>query len=105
MREIVTSEFRDYADGKKTKVDGGMESVTDIEWKLEDNILFTSNLQLFSAFRKMDEVIVRNGNTVAMKVNKYITVNFNVQLINEKAVTPRTQVLESLAVGLSYTLL
>ena len=111
LREIFTSEFPNYADDpatidtEKTRVDGGLESTTEIEWKLDENILFTSKLELFAAFKTLDEVVVRNDNTIAAKVSKYITVNLNVQLINEKRVSPRTQVKEALAIGLSYTLL
>jgi hypothetical protein len=111
LREILTSQFTGYSDDaattdiEKTKIDGGLESVTDVEWKLEDNILFTSKLELFSPFKTLDEVVVRNDNTFAAKVSKYVTVNLNVQLINERRVTPRTQIKETLAIGLSYTLL
>jgi hypothetical protein len=111
LREIFTSEFPRYADDpatvdtEKTRVDGGLESTTELEWKLDENILFTSKLELFAAFKTLDEVVVRNDNTIAAKVSKYITVNLNVQLINEKRISPRTQVKETLALGLSYTLL
>jgi hypothetical protein len=60
---------------------------------------------MFAPFKQFDRVIVRSDNTIAMKVNQYVTVNFNVQLINDANVTPRTQTKEALAVGLSYTLL
>jgi hypothetical protein len=49
--------------------------------------------------------VVRNDNTLAAKVNKYVNVILNVQIINEKQISPRTQVKEALAIGLSYTLL
>ncbi len=111
VREIITSQFTSYADDpatlkvEKTKVEGGIESVTNLELKLDDNILFTSKLELFDAFSKLDEVIVRSDNTFAAKVSKYIVVNLNIQLINERASSPRTQIKESLSLGLSYTLL
>jgi hypothetical protein len=111
LREIITSDFTSYADDpataevEKTSVDGGLESVTDVEWKLEDNVLFTSKLELFAPFDALDEIVVRNDNTLAAKVSKYITVILNVQLINERRITPRTQVKETLALGISYTLL
>ena len=111
VREIITSDFPSYADDpntpeiEKTSVDGGLESVTEVEWKLEDNILVTSKLELFAAFDALDEIVVRSDNTLAAKVSKYITVILNVQLINERRITPRTQVKETLALGLSFTLL
>lgn len=111
LREILTSEFPLYADDpataatEKTSVQGGLESVTDVEWKVDDNVLFTSKLEMFSPFKAMDEIVVRNDNTLAAKVNKYITAILNVQLINEKRISPRTQIKETIALGLSYTLL
>ena len=112
LREVVASNYAAlYTDDpatpqiEKSQVDGGLESVTEVEWHWDDNIVFTSKLELFDAFKTMDRVVVRNDNTIAAKVNKYISVNFNVQLINEPRVSPRTQVKEGIAIGFSYTLM
>ena len=111
LREIITSVYTQYADDpstttvEKTSVKGGFESVTNVEWKVGENMLFTAKLELFSAFDKLDQVIVRSDNTLAAKVNKYVSVIVNVQLINERAVTPRTQVKQTLGLSLSYQLL
>jgi hypothetical protein len=112
LREIVTSDFPGFADDPETKneiekirVAGGLESVTEFAWKLDENVGFSSKLEMFSAFKKLDEVIVRSDNTLAAKVGKYITVLLNVQLLNEKAVSPKTQMKETLGLGLSYSFL
>ena len=111
VREVLTSSYPQYADDpttaeiEKTRVQGGLESVTDFKWPFAENMVFTSRLEMFSPFTQMDRVIVRSDNIVAMKVNQYVTVNFNVQLINDANVSPWTQAKEALAVGLSYTLL
>ncbi len=111
LREIFTSEFTGYADDpttttiENTRVDGGLESVTDVEWKMDDNILFTSKLELFAPFKNIDEIVIRNDNTIAAAVSKYIAVNLNLQLINEKQISPRTQIKQTLAIGLRYRLL
>ncbi len=111
LREVFSDAFA-YADDAATtpaietsKIEGGLESVTDVEWKLDDNILFTSKLEMFAPFNSIDVVVVRNDNTLAAKVNQYISVVLNVQLINDKSVTPRTQIKETLALGISYTFL
>ena len=106
LREIVTNKFTQYSNnpGKKTSVDGGMESVTEVEWKMDDNVLFTTKLEMFDAFKHFDEIVVRDNTSITAKVNKYVTAILNVQLINEKRITPRTQVKETIALGLSYTL-
>ncbi len=111
VREVLTSTYTQYADDpatqeiEKTRIQGGLESVTDFKWPFAENMIFTSRLEMFAPFTQLDRVIVRSDNTIAMKVNQYVTVNFNVQLINDANVTPRTQTKEALAVGLSYTLL
>jgi hypothetical protein len=68
-------------------------------------MFFTSRLELFAPFKTFDEMIVRSDNTLSAKVNKYVTVSFNVQLINDVTVTRHTQIKQVLAIGVSYTLL
>ena len=46
----------------------------------------------------------RMDNTLTANVSKYVVVILNVQIINDKQVTARTQVKEVLALGLSFTL-
>jgi len=105
LREIITNQFRQYTtDNEKVSVDGGFESVIEINWHLDENVLFTTQLSLFEPFKTMDVVVVRDNSSITARVSKYITTILNVQLINEKHVDPRTQVKEGLALGLSYTL-
>lgn len=111
LREIITSQFPAYADDpatleiEKTAVNGGLESVTELNWKIEENVVFSSKLELFSTFKKLDEIILRSDNVLAAKVSSLITVMLNVQFLNERTISPRTQVKETLAIGLSYTFL
>lgn len=111
LREIITSEYPSYADDpatteiEKTKVLGGLESVTDVKVNFADNMTYTGKLEMFDAFIHMDQIIVRSDNTISAKVNKYVSVNFNVQIINDVSVSPLTQIKESLALGISYILL
>lgn len=111
LREIITSRFPGYADDpetaeiEKTRINGGLESVSELTLKLDEQVSFTSKLELFSTFKHIDQVIMRSDNTLAAKVSKYITVMLNLQLLNEREISPRTQVKETLAMGLSYTFL
>ena len=110
LREILTEDFHQYSDDpttleiERTKVDGGLESVTNLDWHLEENLLLTSQLELFSPFKRMDEVVVRGTATFTAKVSKYITSIASIQVINEKQISPLTQVKETIALGLSYTI-
>jgi hypothetical protein len=110
LREVVTSRYSQYhyADDpltpeiEKTRVQGGMEWVTSAEWKFAENMTYVGSLQLFAPFKTMDRIVVRCDNNIVAKVNKFISVNFGVQLINEPDVYARTQVAEVLNIGLSY---
>jgi len=109
LREVVTNQFTQYAndpsatDIKKVSVDGGLESVTNVDFKLDDNVMFSTQLELFAPFKTMDQIVVRDLTTITGKINKYMTTIFSLQLINERRISPLTQVKESIAVGLSYT--
>lgn len=111
LREIVTSKHVQYADDpktaaiEKTKTEGGMESVTNVDWKIEENVLLSSKLELFAAFKTLDKVIVRNDNTLAAKVGKFLSVNLNIQLVNDAFVSTRTQVKQTISFGFSYVLI
>lgn len=111
LREVITSQFTSYADDpataeiENTRIDGGLESVTTIEWKFAENMAFSANLDLFDPFKTLDHLIMRSDNSISAKVNKYVSMNFTLQLINDSRVTPLTQIKEGIAIGLSYTLL
>ena len=110
LREVVTNQFNQYTDDpstlevEKVSVDGGLESATEVNWQVSDNILFTTQLTVFDPFKTLDVAVVRDNSSITAKVSKYVTTILNLQLINEKRTTPRTQVKETLALGLSYTL-
>ena len=111
LRQIVTSDFFAlYADDPKTtqhervKYEDGFESVTDVQWALESNVLFTSKLEAFASIRPGDKVVLRGDNTVTTKVGRYVTLVLNFQFINDRVVNPHTQFKETMAIGLSYTL-
>ena len=111
LREVITSQFNQYSDDpstfsevEKTSVNGGIESVTNVDWQMDDNVLFTTQLEFFAPFSHFDETVMRNNTTVTAKVSKYVTAVFSVQLINEKRISPYMQVKETIALGLSYTI-
>ncbi len=111
LREVVTDKYTVYADDpttfpeiEKTGVKGGLESVTDVEWKIDENILFVSQLSVFDPFSEAGDPIVLNTTTVTGKVNSYLSASLGFQMIYDKAVSPRAQYKESISLGFSYTL-
>ncbi len=110
-REIVTSDYPQYADDpktqkiEKTRVLGGSEWVTDVNWEFVENMKHTSKLEVFSPFTTPDKMTVRWDNTVSAKVNQFVSALLTVQLLYDELILPRTQLKEGIAIGFSYTLL
>jgi len=111
LREILTRDFNGYADDgdtdkiEKIAIDAGIESVTNAEWQLAENILLTSKLEIFGPLTDLGATTIRSDNNVAFKVNKYVTANFDLQMVQDDAANTKTQVKEALSVGLSYSFL
>lgn len=101
LREVRTKSG--YIETNRTE--GGIESVTDVQISVEQNLLFTSKLELFAPFNNIDVVVVRSDNTLAAKVSTVVSVTLNVQLINDANVSARTQIKETIALGITYTLI
>jgi hypothetical protein len=112
LRETFADRFAAvYSDDPSTpeietvKIEGGLESVSELESKFAEDMLLKSKLELFAPFKALDVIVVRMDNTLVASVNEFINVQLNVQLINERSITPRTQIKETLALGITYTLL
>lgn len=110
FQETVTNKFPSYSDDPKTtkvekfKFDTGIESVSEVLYNIEENVLYGSKLRLFSRFNEIDVWDVRWDNLVTAQISKYFNVNFNVLLIYEKKQSPKTQLKEALQLGVTYTL-
>ena len=65
---------------------------------------YYSFLRLFSRFNSLDVWDVRWDNIITAKVNDYINVNFSVTVLHEISQTRKTQLRESLQLGLTYSL-
>jgi hypothetical protein len=110
LRETIVSRFTMYTDDpgteriEKLRIDGGPSIVTELEWKLDDNILLKSRLNLFAPIRSFDHIIVRSDNSLSANINRFLSVDLELALINERDISPRTQVKQSIAVGLNYAI-
>ncbi len=101
-----------FADDEETlnetetfKFETGIESASGLKLTVMENVLFTSQLNLFSAFDNFDVWNVRWDNSLTAKINNYMNVSVNVLVLHEPAQTLRTQVKQTLALGLRYSLL
>ncbi len=110
VKESFTRQHTGYSDDpttaviEKTKIENGIESATGFKFGLMENILYMGQLNLFSSFNHLDVWDVRWDNMINAKVNKYIQASMTVQLVYEKAQSPKTQLKESIAIGLTYAI-
>ncbi len=112
LKETVTRDYPvPYADDpntpevETTRVEMGAESVTDFSWKVSENTLFTTKLELFSNLKALDQVDVRWDNILSAKVAKYMDVNFNVKLFYDRDISRKRQLKQALTIGLTYSFL
>lgn len=90
---------------EKFKAETGIESVTNGEYVLDDNLLFKSNLRLFSRFNSLDVWDVRWDNSIVAKINNYLNTSLSYLLIYQKDQSVKTQMKEGLQLGVNYTIL
>ena len=109
FQEIFSNIYRKYTDPDKLqkafRFETGIESVTDVNYQLADNILFKSKIRFFSQFKSLDVWDVRLDNIISAQITKFIGVNFTYLVVYEKAQSPLTQVKEGLQIGITYRLL
>ena len=112
MKQTVTNDFpAPYADDpnttsvEKTKNEIGAESVTDLNWKISENMLFTSKLELFSTFKTFNETDVDWDNVFTAKISKYFNVNLNFRLFYDRDISVKRQIKQSIALGFTYNFL
>lgn len=89
---------------KTSRFQTGIESGTSLKVPLMENMMFVSQLNLFSSFESLDVWDVRWDNAITAKVNSYVSVALNILVVHNIDQTRRTQLKEALALGLSYTI-
>ncbi len=110
-QEVFANKYRQYTDNPSTpnkveafKFETGLESVSQAKLQIADNVLLTTGLRLFTRFENLTVWDVRWDNVVAAKVNSFINVNFNYQLVYQKDQSLATQMKEGLQLGIVYTI-
>lgn len=111
LREIVTNHFPQYAsepsesEVKKVRIQGGLESESEAEIPVDDNVLFRAKLDLFSPFNTMDRIVVHGEGSLIAKVSKIFSAELSALFINEPDISPYTQIKQGLSLGISYAVL
>lgn len=112
FQEVITNNFTKYSDDPETlteiekfKFETGIESVTDANFTLDENLLLKTKLRLFSRFESLDVWDVRWDNTITAKVNSWLNVNFTYLLIYQLDQSPTAQMKQALQLGIVYSIL
>lgn len=111
VKETITRTFNDYADDpdtpevEKTRVEGGLDSVTDLRKRFNEQVLLTSKLEIFSNLQAAREIDVTWESELTAKVAEYLNVNLSFRLLYDSDVSAMRQIKQALAMGLTYTFL
>lgn len=90
--------------GEKIRNEFGSFLKSRLKVPLMENISFQTKLNLFSGYENPDKVDVSWETLLLLRVNKYITTNFNTHLIYDEDVTTEIQFKEVLSVGVTFDL-
>lgn len=109
MKQTVSSEEFKFADDPDTeseietlKQEYGVTSITEYEFQLMENIKGNSRLEVFANFKGWDEIDGRWANQLTAKVNSWVNVNFEYELLYDKDLDESYQTREGLAIGISF---
>jgi hypothetical protein len=112
LREIVTHDFPIYAAEPKqkefeggTRVQGGLESVSQLELPIDTNVLLRAKLDLFSPVKAMDRIVVHGESGLIAKVSKIFSVELAALFVVDPDLSPFTQIKQGLSIGISYAIL
>lgn len=83
----------------------GISSVSNLERQFQENVIFSSKLDIFSDLKAFDRIDVLWENELTLKVSKFITVTVEADLFYDKDISDEKQIRQTLAVGLTYTFL
>lgn len=112
LQEIFTNRHRKFSDNLETKdvieafkIETGIESVTNSDFKLMENIFYKGLLRLFSRFENMKIWDIRWDNTFLAKINDYVNVNLNILVVYDRKQSHKTQLKEAFHLGIIYNIL
>ena len=105
---VVIEDFRSLygvEESSAVHVEVGIESRSQLEREVFENVLLKSSLGLFAAFNKPEVPDLIWENIVAMKVNSWLTVNLAVDALYDRDISDLLQLKEVLSLGLSFVLI
>ena len=86
-------------------IEAGLESRTELDKEVFENVRLQSSLSLFAAFNNPDLPDMIWENLITMKVNSWMNVNLEFVSLFDRDVSDRVQLKEVLSLGVSFSLL
>ncbi|GMQ82096.1 MAG: DUF3078 domain-containing protein [Rhodothermia bacterium] len=90
---------------KSARLELGLESFTEVDKEIFENVHYKSTLVLFAAFNKPEKPDFLWENLVAMKVNDWLSVNLEWVVQYDTDVSSKAQFKEVFSIGVSYILI
>ncbi|MBN1560318.1 DUF3078 domain-containing protein [candidate division KSB1 bacterium] len=111
MKQTVARDFTFRTDDPETdKVEKlhnelGADGVLDFNYKISENSLIKSKVELFSNMKTFDQIDIIWDTDLTAKITKYIGFNFNVKLVYDRDISTMRQLKQIMGIGLSYAFL
>ncbi len=111
LNEALTAKDQYNTEGKKIKAEAGSSFTMAFRQRLLENVTFNTNVNLFSAYEKFQNVDVNLESLLVLKVNKYIMSNISLQMIydndtdvqrDDGTVGPALQMQHAINIGFTY---
>lgn len=90
---------------KNARFELGLESFTKVDKEVFEHVHYKSTLGLFAAFNKLQKPDFLWENLVAMKVNDWLSVNFEWVVLYDTDISSKAQFKEVFSIGVSYILI
>lgn len=109
LKETITNKYNQYADNPETeevekyRFEEGIESKSRLNVDILNGLNVRSKLDMFSSFKHLNIIDVDWDILFTYKLNRYITVTFNTQVIYDRDVVNKTQIKEEMGLGISYS--
>lgn len=87
------------------RFEAGMESFTEVDKELFENVHYQSKLGLFASFNQPDKPDALWENLITMQVNRWLNVSFEFVTVYDLDISNAAQLKEVLSLGVSFNLL
>lgn len=89
---------------EKFKLETGIESITDLNYEVADNVQYKGIIRFFSAFERIEIWDVTFDNKFIAKVNNWLNVNLTYVVVYKKSESLKAQQREGVQIGIVYNL-